>query len=92
MNWQKITLNSLAAMEVLTAGNGAENAGTPGRGGQHGHPVGLEPYVLDVTAWHEDGRLRLFTTKQRRQQRPPPELLQPGHLRARSSRTSSGSI
>src|SRR5205085_1885708 len=30
MNWQKITLNSLAAMEVLTAGNGAENAGTPG--------------------------------------------------------------
>ena len=42
MDWHKITLNSLAAMEVLTAGNGADNAGTPGRGGQHGHPVGLE--------------------------------------------------
>ena len=27
MDWQKITLNSLAAMEVLTAGSGAENAG-----------------------------------------------------------------
>jgi hypothetical protein len=60
MNWQKITLNSLAAMEVLTAGNGAENAGTPGAVVNMVTQSGSNRYLLDVTAWHEDGRLRLF--------------------------------
>jgi hypothetical protein len=62
MNWQKITLNSLAAMEVLTAGNGAENAGTPGAVVNMVTQSGSNRYLLDVTAWHEDGRLRLFTS------------------------------
>jgi hypothetical protein len=61
MNWQKITLNSLAAMEVLTAGNGAENAGTPGAVVNMVTQSGSNRYLVDVTAWHEDGRLRLFT-------------------------------
>jgi hypothetical protein len=64
MNWQKITLNSLAAMEVLTAGNGAENAGTPGAVVNMVTQSGSNRYLFDLTAWHEDGRLRLFTTKQ----------------------------
>jgi hypothetical protein len=64
MNWQKITLNSLAAMEVLTAGNGAENAGTPGAVVNMVTQSGSNRYLFDVTMWHEDGRLRLFTTKQ----------------------------
>jgi hypothetical protein len=63
MNWQKITLNSLAAMEVLTAGNGAENAGTPGAVVNMVTQSGSNRYLLDVTAWHEDGSLRLFTSK-----------------------------
>jgi hypothetical protein len=62
MDWHKITLNSLAAMEVLTAGNGAENAGTPGAVVNMVTQSGSNKYLLDVTAWHEDGRLRLFTT------------------------------
>jgi hypothetical protein len=61
MNWQKITLNSLAAMEVLTAGNGAENAGTPGAVVNMVTQSGSNKYLFDVTGWHEDGRLRLFT-------------------------------
>jgi hypothetical protein len=64
MNWQKITLNSLAAMEVLTAGNGSENAGTPGAVVNMVTQSGSNRYLFDVTMWHEDGRLRLFTTKQ----------------------------
>jgi hypothetical protein len=61
MDWHKITLNSLAAMEVLTAGNGADNAGTPGAVVNMVTQGGSNQYALDVTAWHEDGRLRLFT-------------------------------
>ena len=61
MDWHKITLNSLAAMEVLTAGNGADNAGTPGAVVNMVTQSGSNQYGLDVTAWHEDGRLRLFT-------------------------------
>jgi hypothetical protein len=64
MNWQKITLNSLAAMEVLTAGNGSENAGTPGAVVNMVTQSGSNRYLFDLTVWHEDGRLRLFTTKQ----------------------------
>jgi hypothetical protein len=63
MDWHKITLNSLAAMEVLTAGNGADNAGTPGAVVNMVTQGGSNEYGLDVTAWHEDGRLRLFTQK-----------------------------
>jgi hypothetical protein len=63
MDWHKITLNSLAAMEVLTAGNGADNAGTPGAVVNMVTQSGSNRYALDVTAWHEDGRLRLFTQK-----------------------------
>jgi hypothetical protein len=61
MDWQKVTLNSLAAMEVLTAGNGSENAGTPGAVINMVTQSGSNKYLVDVTAWHEDGRLRLFT-------------------------------
>jgi hypothetical protein len=60
MNWHKITLNSLAAMEVLTAGNGAENAGTPGAVVNMVTQSGSNSYLFDLTVWHEDGRLRLF--------------------------------
>jgi hypothetical protein len=63
MDWHKVTLNSLAAMEVLTAGNGADNAGTPGAVVNMVTQSGSNQYGLDVTAWHEDGRLRLFTQK-----------------------------
>jgi hypothetical protein len=62
MDWHKITLNSLAAMEVLTAGNGAENAGTPGAVVNMVTQSGSNKYLLDITTWHEDGRLRLFTS------------------------------
>ncbi len=62
MDWHKITLNSLAAMEVLTAGNGAENAGTPGAVVNMVTQSGSNQFVLDITTWHEDGRLRLFTS------------------------------
>jgi hypothetical protein len=60
VNGQKVTLNSLAAMEVQTAGAGAENAGSPGAVVNMVTQSGSNKYVLDVTAWHEDSRLRLF--------------------------------
>jgi hypothetical protein len=61
MTWHKITLNSLAAMEVLTAGNGAENAGTPGAVVNMVTQSGSNKYLFDVIAWDEPGQLRLFT-------------------------------
>src|SRR4051794_7469920 len=60
VNGQKVTLNSLAAMEVLTAGSGAENAGTPGATVNMVTQSGSNQFTLDVTAWHEDSVLRLF--------------------------------
>jgi hypothetical protein len=60
VNGQKVTLNSLAAMEVLTAGSGAENAGTPGAAVNMVTQSGSNQFTLDVTAWHEDSALRLF--------------------------------
>jgi hypothetical protein len=60
MNGQKITLNSLAAMEVETAGNGAENAGSPGAVVNMVTQSGSNRLALDLTTWHEDSHLRLF--------------------------------
>src|SRR3954449_534599 len=60
VNGQKVTLNSLAAMEVSTAGSGAENAGTPGAAVNMVTQSGSNQFTLDVTAWHEDSVLRLF--------------------------------
>jgi hypothetical protein len=60
VNGQKVTLNSLAAMEVSTAASGAENAGTPGAVVNMVTQSGSNQYALDVTAWHEDSALRLF--------------------------------
>jgi hypothetical protein len=60
VNGQKVTLNSLAAMEVATAGAGAENAGTPGAVVNMVTQSGSNRYGLDITAWHEDSHLRLF--------------------------------
>jgi hypothetical protein len=57
---QKITLNSLAAMEVQTAGYGAENAGYPGAVVNMVTKSGSNHYELDVSAFHEDSRLRPF--------------------------------
>jgi hypothetical protein len=57
---QKITLNSLAAMEVQTAGYGAENAGYPGSVVNMVTKSGSNNYELDVGAFHEDSRLRPF--------------------------------
>ena len=57
MNGQKITLNSLAAMEVQTAGYGAENAGSPGMVVNMVTQSGSNKYSLDVTSWMEDNRL-----------------------------------
>ena len=60
VNGQKVTLNSLAAMEVLSAGAGAENAGAPGLTMNMVTQSGSNKYVVDVTTWHEDSNLRLF--------------------------------
>ncbi len=60
VNGQKVTLNSLAAMEVQSAGSGADNAGTPGAVVNMVTQSGSNQYLLDVTAWHEDNALRLF--------------------------------
>ncbi len=57
MTGQKITLNSLAAMEVQTAGYGAENAGSPGMVVNMVTQSGSNQYALDVTSWMEDNRL-----------------------------------
>jgi hypothetical protein len=57
MTGQKITLNSLAAMEVQTAGYGAENAGAPGMVVNMVTQSGSNQYALDVTSWMEDSRL-----------------------------------
>ena len=42
MTGQRSTLKGMAAVEVQSAGYGAENATVPGRRGQHGDQVGLE--------------------------------------------------
>jgi hypothetical protein len=57
---QKITLNSLAALEVQSAGYGAENAGYPGSVVNMVTKSGSNNYELDVGAFHEDSRLRPF--------------------------------
>ena len=57
---QKITLNSLAAMEVQTAGYGAENAGYPGAVVNMVTKGGSNRFELDVGTFHEDSRLRPF--------------------------------
>jgi hypothetical protein len=57
---QKITLNSLAAMEVQTAGYGAENAGYPGAVVNMVTKSGSNNYELDVGAFHENSLLRPF--------------------------------
>ena len=60
VNGQKVTLNSLAAMEVQSAGSGADNAGTPGVVVNMVTQSGSNQYLLDLNAWHEDNGLRLF--------------------------------
>jgi hypothetical protein len=60
VNGQKVTLNSLAAMEVQSAASGAENAGAPGVTVNMVTQSGSNNYVLDVATWHEDSGLRLF--------------------------------
>ena len=82
MDWHKITLNSLAAMEVQTAGNGAENAGTPGAVVNMVTQVGLEPVRARRDRLARGRAPAPVHPEERRQQRPPPELLQPRHLRA----------
>ena len=92
MDWHKITLNSLAAMEVLTAGNGADNAGTPGAVVNMVTQCGLEPLPArrhrlargraPAPVHHQ--QTTSTTTAARASSTPP--------SRARSSRTSSGSI
>ncbi len=57
---QKITLNSLAALEVQSAGYGAENAGYAGSVVNMVTKSGSNAYELDVGAFHEDSRLRPF--------------------------------
>jgi Carboxypeptidase regulatory-like domain len=57
---QKITLNSLAALEVQSAGYGAENAGYAGSVVNMVTKSGSNQYELDVGAFHEDSRLRPF--------------------------------
>jgi hypothetical protein len=57
---QKITLNSLAAMEIQTAAYGAENAGYPGSVVNMVTKSGSNRYEFDVGAFHEDSRLRPF--------------------------------
>ena len=57
---QKITLNSLAALEIQTAGYGAENAGYPGAVVNMVTKSGSNRLELDVGSFHEDSRLRPF--------------------------------
>jgi hypothetical protein len=63
---QKITLNSLAALEVQSAGYGAENAGYPGSVVNMVTKTGSNQYELDVGAFHEDSRLRPFLGNEER--------------------------
>jgi hypothetical protein len=60
VNGQKVTLNSLAALEVQSAASGADNAGTPGVVVNMVTQSGSNQYLLDVAAWHEESALRLF--------------------------------
>ena len=78
---QKITLNSLAAMEVQTAGYGAENAGYPGRGGQHGDQVRLEQVRARRGRLPRGQPAAALPGRRRAQPARHQHLLQPGHLR-----------
>ena len=60
MSNHKVTLNSLAALEIQTAGYGAENAGYPGAVVNMVTKSGSNRYEFDVGTFHEDSRLRPF--------------------------------
>jgi hypothetical protein len=92
INGQKVTLNSLAAMEVQSAASGAENAGTPG-------------VVVNMVTQSGSNRLRARRHRLARGQRvaavsrlrriPATRCARASSTRrsrGRSSRTSSGSI
>jgi hypothetical protein len=55
------TMKSLAAFEIQTAGYGAEHASTPGGVVSVVTKSGSNRYEFDLTAFHEDSKLRFFT-------------------------------
>lgn len=60
MNGQRSTMKGLAAMEVQTAGYGAENASTPGGVVNMVTKSGSNKFELDVNGYAEDNNLTFF--------------------------------
>ncbi len=61
MNGQKITTKSLAALEVNTAGYGAENANVPGGVVNMVSKSGSNKFEIDLSGWADDSNLQFFT-------------------------------
>jgi hypothetical protein len=60
MNGQKVTTKSLAALEVQTAGYGAENAAVPGGVVNMVTKSGSNKFEVDVSGFAEDSNLQFF--------------------------------
>ncbi len=60
VNGMKVTVKSLAALEVLTAGYGAENSATPGGVVNMVSKSGSNKYELDVSGQVQDSNLAFF--------------------------------
>lgn len=58
---QKVTTQSLAALEINTAGYGADNADTPGGVVNMVTKSGSNKFQFDVNGFHDDSNFRLFT-------------------------------
>jgi hypothetical protein len=78
VNNQKVTMKSLAAMEVQTAGYGAEYANTPGGVVNMVTKSGSNKFEIDVNGFHQDSLLRFFRDESDNQARSWFSLINPG--------------
>jgi hypothetical protein len=78
VNNQKVTMKSLAAMEVQTAGYGAEYASVPGGVVNMVTKSGSNKFEFDVNGFHEDSLLRFFTDESDNTARSWFMLINPG--------------
>jgi hypothetical protein len=69
MNGQKTTYKSLSAMEVQTAGYGADGATTPGGLVTMVTKSGSNKYEFDVNGFHQDSLFRIFAEPGERETR-----------------------
>ncbi len=60
MNGQKVLMNSLAALEVQTAGYGAEYANVPGGVVNMVSKSGSNRYEFEISAYGEDSKMKFF--------------------------------